>query len=86
MSTKSIANTLSAVGRLSYYAGRTSTLKVIDPGNPRNSSMFLKVMGGSPKYRGPGGESVGSQMPQNLPPLSDENKLLIKNWICGGAQ
>lgn len=63
-----------------------SSLPIVDPRNLRNSVMYLKVLGGSPTYRGPGGENVGGPMPQPPNPiLSQTQKTLLKNWICGGA-
>jgi hypothetical protein len=73
----------STVGKPSTY----SALPIVDPRNLRNSVMYLKVLGGSPTYRGPGGENVGGPMPQPPnPTLNPTQKTLLKNWICGGAQ
>lgn len=70
------------VGKPSTY----SSLPIIDPSNLRNSVMYLKVLGGSPTYKGPGGENVGGPMPlPPTPPLNQLQKTLLKNWICGGA-
>ena len=73
----------STVSKTSTY----SSLPIVDPGNLSNSVMYLKVLGGSPTYKGPRGESVGGVMPQ--PPtamLSSTQTALLKNWICGGAR
>jgi hypothetical protein len=70
------------VGKPSTYSG----LPIIDPRNLKNSVMYLKVLGGSPPYRGPGGENVGGPMPDPpRPVLTQTQKTLMKNWICGGA-
>jgi len=64
-----------------------SSLPIVDPGNLSDSVMYLKVLGGSPTYKGPRGESVGGVMPQ--PPtamLTSTQTALLKNWICGGAR
>lgn len=84
MSTTALTQGL--VGRASAYATTTgSTLKWADPNNPQNSTMYLKVLGGGAKYKGPKGEVTGVQMPQGQTPLSAEEKTKIKNWICTGA-
>jgi hypothetical protein len=75
------AKTLATVNRASTYAG-TGTLKQVAPNNLRNSSLWLKVLGGC---RGPSGENVQSAMPLGKEPLSSEKMELIKNWICSGA-
>ncbi|MBX5480290.1 MAG: hypothetical protein IRZ16_00355 [Myxococcaceae bacterium] len=76
-------------GATTAYAITGSTLKVVDPNHSENSTMFLKVAGGStvtPPVKGPKGESVGAQMPQGLPPLSAEDLKMVKDWICSGAK
>jgi hypothetical protein len=77
------------VGKKSGYATGTSTLKVVDPSNSANSTVWLKVLGGSTRTggaRGPKGESVGAKMPQaGATPLTDEEKKTLKDWICSGA-
>jgi len=61
-------------------------LKIIAPGDLRNSVMYLKVMGGTEAgYLGPNGEDTGHLMPRGGPPLSDEKRDLLRRWICGGA-
>ncbi len=73
----------STVGKPSFgYA----PLPIVDPRNLKNSVMYLKVLGGSPTYKGPGGENVGGPMPQPpTPSLTQTQRTLMKNWICGGA-
>jgi hypothetical protein len=77
------------VGVRSLYAGAKQTLKKVDPNNLQNSSVWLKVIGGStaiPNKKGPQCEVVGNQMPDGLPALSQSELDQIKNWICTGAQ
>ncbi len=63
-----------------------STLKMVDPGKLESSTMWLKVLGGTPRgHRGPDGEGVGGVMPQSGT-LTEEEKLLLKDWICTGAK
>ena len=84
MSTAAKAQEL--VGKVASYATTAgSTLKVVDPNNPQNSSLYLKVLGGGTKYKGPKNEAVGAQMPQGQTPLSAADMTKIKNWICTGA-
>lgn len=75
-----------AVGQPSAYAGSGGALKMVDPGNLANSTFWLKLLGGSPKWRGPGGESVGGPMPQGALLLGEAKLQVVKNWICTGAQ
>jgi cytochrome c5 len=70
-----------AVGQDSAYPG---TVKVIDPGHPENSTLFIKVSGGSPKHRAPDGTPVGGQMPQGGT-LTEEQVQRFQDWICTGA-
>lgn len=72
-----------AAGKVSKYA---QTLKVVDPGHSENSTLYLKVLGGSPQYAGPQGESVGGQMPQGGSGLTAAQQEQVRAWICGGAQ
>lgn len=82
----SAAKTQELVGKPASYATTAgSTLKMVDANNPQNSSLYLKVLGGSPKYKGPKGESVGGKMPQSGTELSADEKAKIKSWICTGA-
>lgn len=84
MSTTALTQAL--VGKASSYATTTgSTLKWNDPNNPQNSTMYLKVLGGGTRYKGPKNEAVGGQMPQGSNPLTAAEKTRIKNWICTGA-
>lgn len=81
-----VALTQALVGKASAYAVTTgSTLKWIDPSNPQNSTMYLKVLGGGNKYKGPKGEVAGGLMPQGQTPLSAAEKKKIRDWICTGA-
>jgi hypothetical protein len=74
------------VGQKSLYAGSKGTLKKVDPNNLQNSSVWLKVIGGSAAgVKGPQCEAVGNAMPDGKPALSDTEKAAIKNWICSGA-
>lgn len=70
-----------AVGKASSYG----TVKVVEADHPENSSLYLKVLGGSPKYKGPEGQLVGGQMPQGGNALSAEEKNQVRDWICSGA-
>lgn len=64
-------------------------LKVVAPNSLRNSTMWLKVNGGSPAgYDGPNGVPVGGLMPDpgnGFPALDNSQKGLLKDWICTGA-
>jgi hypothetical protein len=84
-----LEKTLASVGQPSTY----QPLKIVDAANLdpnnnlRNSTMYLKSIGGSPAYKGPHCESVGGRMPQSpYPPLSDAQIVVLKSWICGGAR
>jgi hypothetical protein len=75
-----------SVGKNSITYG--SSLKIVQPNQPESSTLYLKVLGGTPGgYRGPTGQSVGERMP----PLSAGNgataqqKELVRRWICTGA-
>lgn len=72
------------VGQVSLRYGGQG-LKIVDPGHLATSLMWLKVNGGSPRLKGPNGELIGGQMPNGRPPLADDKKALIKQWICSGA-
>lgn len=77
------------VGVKSLYAGSKQTLKKVDPNNLQNSSVWLKVIGGSsvtPNKKGPQCEVVGNQMPDGLAALPQGELDQIRNWICTGAQ
>ncbi|MFL5322185.1 MAG: hypothetical protein ACJ790_21185 [Myxococcaceae bacterium] len=75
------------VGKDSPYAANTagSTLKVVDPNHPENSSLMLKIMGGGAAHKGPKGEVVGGSMPQGSALLSTADQTKFRNWICTGA-
>lgn len=82
-----VALTQGLVGKASAYAvTEGSTLKWVDPNNPQNSTMYLKVLGGGSKYKGPKGEVTGTRMPQGSDPLTADQLKQVKNWICTGAQ
>jgi len=46
-------------------------------GNANNSALYLKVIGAA---------GVGSRMPLGLPPLSNDETNVIRDWINAGAQ
>ncbi len=71
-----------AVGADSAYPG---TVKVVEANKPENSTLFIKISGGSPRYSAPDGTRVGGPMPQGGA-LSDEQRKLFKDWICTGAK
>lgn len=77
-----VAALKAAIGKASAYSS-TGELKVVDANNPANSTMHLKVQGGTTlgKHRGPRNESVGGPMPQGGE-LTAEKKEQVKNWIC----
>lgn len=75
------------VGKKSFFAGRNATLKVVDPNALKNSSLWLKVLGGKlAGYSGPNGENVQDGMPYDEEPLSESELKLLKDWICTGAK
>lgn len=75
------------VGKNSLYGGAAKALKIVDTQSLQNSSLWLKVIGGSTaNKKGPGCESPGASMPSALPLLSAQKQQLIKDWICSGAQ
>lgn len=60
-------------------------LRLIVPGDPAASVLYLKVSGGSPNgFHGPDGENVGGRMPPGQT-LSAEKRELLRGWICSGA-
>ncbi len=71
-----------AVGQDSDYAG---DVKVIDPNRAENSTLILKINGGSPRHRGPKGEAVGPVMPPGIM-LPEAQLKLFQDWICTGAK
>ena len=81
------AKTGAIVAKKSLYAGMAGTLKVVDPKSLANSSLWLKVLGGSTSGRtGPRGENVYGKMPNDGALLSADQKKTLKDWICGGAK
>ena len=62
-----------------------TALKVVDPGIPGNSSMYLKVIGKA-KSPAPQMKNLGGQMPLSAAALSAVQKKLLKDWICSGAK
>ena len=50
---------------------------LINPGHPDTSYLVEKIVTDSP--------SRGGRMPQDMPPLSDEEIETIRDWILGGA-
>jgi hypothetical protein len=81
------ATAASAVNQKSLYAGSAGTLKVVDPNNLANSSLWLKVLGGTAKGRlGPKGENVMGRMPSDGTNLTEAQLTLLKQWICSGAK
>ena len=77
----------SIVNKKSIYAGMNATLLVVDPKSLANSALWLKVLGGATAGRtGPKGENVYGKMPNDTSMLTDDEKKIIKNWICGGAK
>jgi hypothetical protein len=80
----SAAKTVANVGKDSTYA---NGLKVIDANkNLTNSTMWLKLLGGSPTYKSLSCVSVGPIMPQgSLNPIQQQYLDEVKGWICAGA-
>src|ERR1051325_9271969 len=52
------------------------SLKRVAPGDPTSSYLYRKITGVG---------STGARMPQSLPPLSDAQIALIRDWIRRGA-
>lgn len=50
----------------------------VDPGDPDNSYLLIKVEGSVPA-------ELGTQMPQFQPPLSEDEVGTIRSWIAAGA-
>jgi hypothetical protein len=59
-------------------AARTAGLLRVDPDNPDNSFLLVKVTNPTPLQ--------GSRMPLGELPLSAEQIQLIRDWIASGAQ
>lgn len=75
------------VNKRSLYAGTRGTLKVVDPNALKNSTLWLKVLGGKlAGYTGPNGENVQDRMPYDADALSADEQQLLKDWICSGAK
>ncbi len=73
----------STVGADSTYGGG---LKVSEANRSENSTMYLKVLGGTPAgVRGPNGQAVGQRMPVTGA-LTLAERQQIQDWICTGAQ
>jgi hypothetical protein len=53
-------------------------LKRVDPGNPDNSFLLIKV-------EGPDSFALGSRMPMTAPNLTTAQIQLIRDWIAAGA-
>jgi len=76
---------LATVDKTSQFAVG-GTLKIVDPGNLKNSILWLKVLGGDATGRkGPAGEKTYGAMPLGAG-LTAAQKSSLKNWICSGAQ
>ncbi len=70
---------------LAYDAvvGRTAdqaSMPLVDPGNPANSYLLLKVKGQAGSAGG-----VPTQMPLNAMPLSSDDVAALEAWILAGA-
>ena len=80
------AKTAAVVSKKSLYAGMGATLLVVDPKSLANSALWLKVLGGATAGRtGPKGENVYGKMPNDGQMLTADEKKILKNWICSGA-
>lgn len=79
--------TAAIVGKKSLYAGTTGTLLVVDPKSLANSSLWLKVLGGTAAGRaGPKSENILAKMPNDMTVLPAAELKTLKDWICGGAK
>lgn len=83
----SVAKTFEQVGKLSLYKGTGGTLKVVEPNNLANSSLWLKVATKKALgAKGPKGEATGAKMPNDPAiTLTDAEIKQFKDWICTGA-
>lgn len=52
------------------------SLKRVAPGDPANSYLYRKITGSG---------ITGDRMPQSLPPLTDAQIALVRDWIRRGA-
>ena len=76
---------LATVGKTSQFAAG-GTLKIVDPGNLKNSILWLKVLGGDATgKKGPADEKTYGAMPLGGG-LTPSQKSSLKNWICSGAE
>lgn len=53
-----------------------AALRRVEPGDPANSYLYRKIIGSG---------ITGERMPQNLPPLSEAQIRLVRDWIRRGA-
>ena len=51
----------------------------VDPGNPDDSYLVIKIEGTDPRL-------TGSRMPLNGQPLSADKIAVVREWIAGGAE
>ena len=72
------ANALMQVNKASNF----TPLKVVDPNNLANSSMWLKVLA---REKSPAGKGIGAKMPKDGT-LTTAQKTLLRDWICSGAK
>ena len=81
------AKTQETVNKESFYKGSQGTLKIVDPHNLANSSLWLKVAptSGAAGKKGPHGEITSGRMPNDGTSLTAEQRKAIKDWICTGA-
>ena len=56
-----------------------SSLDRVEPGNPDDSFLIIKLEGDDPRMQ-------GQRMPQGRPPLSSEEIGVVRDWIAGGAE
>ncbi len=85
--TSATATAAATVNQKSRYAGMAGTLQVVAPNDLANSSLWLKVLGGTARGRtGPKNENVFGKMPNDGTDLSSEQKQRLKDWICSGAK
>jgi hypothetical protein len=64
--------TTGMVGRASRYG---AGMKIVDPGNPTNSSLMKKLSG----------TTLGDQMPLHRPRLTEAQVETLRKWITAGA-
>lgn len=57
-----------------------SNLDRVDPGNPDDSFLIIKLEGDDPRI------GAGARMPLNMPPLSADEIGAVREWIADGAQ